>query len=170
MKLSVCINTQGIIGKDLNLIYSFKSDLIRFKELTSKGKDPHVVMGRLTYDSIGKPLPNRTNIVISNTLNEIPGCIVMDLHTFIDKYKSHPNMWIIGGGQIYKQLIDFVDVAYITYVQDDKIYDTSYININETLKFINSEFIPANSSLWSTELNRINNSMHSICFFDYERK
>ena len=171
MKLSVCANTQGIIGKDLDLMYSFKADLVRFKEITSKGEDAHVVMGRITYDSIGRPLPKRTNIVISRQKDlEIPGCKVMNLEDFIAEYKDHPNMWLIGGGQLYTELLPYVTQAFITHVSDAKTYDDSYINIEGVLKEIMNTFNAVSCTTWNPEEDRISKNTHSICFLDYERK
>ena len=171
MKLSVCMNTQGIIGKDLDLMYSFKSDLVRFKKLTSEGEDPHVVMGRITYDSIGRPLPNRVNIVISRKEGlEITGCKVMNLEDFITEYENHPNMWVIGGGEMYRELLPYVTHAYVTHVSDSKRYDDSYINIEDIKKELFNKFEAVDASMWLEEEDRINKNKHMICFLDYEKR
>lgn len=165
------MNTQGVIGKDLDLMYSFKSDLVRFKKLTSEGEDPHIVMGRITYDSIGKPLPNRTNIVISRKPNlTIEGCKVMTLEDFITEYKDHPNMWLIGGGQIYRELLPHVKEAYITHVSDTQQYGDEYVNIYDVKDKIFKEFDVVDSSMWHEEEDRITKNKHMICFLDYARR
>ena len=74
INIIVAASLNNVIGKDNKLLWRQSADLKRFKELTT-GKT--VVMGRKTYDSIGKPLPNRRNIVITRQNIEIPGCEVV---------------------------------------------------------------------------------------------
>ena len=70
----VAVSENGVIGNDNKLIWHLPLDLEHFKAITY---DHHVIMGRKTYDSIGKPLPNRTNIVISRQSDlELEGCLV----------------------------------------------------------------------------------------------
>ena len=69
----VAISNNNVIGVDNNLPWNLKSDLAHFKEYTLHKS---IIMGRKTYESIGRPLPNRTNVVISRTLKDIPGAYV----------------------------------------------------------------------------------------------
>jgi len=110
-------NTIGING---NLPFKQKDDLLRFKFLTQNNV---VIMGRKTFESIGsKPLPNRTNIVISHNaqtraLLRLQGVVTFDRLTAAIKYvkKTYTcNCYIIGGGQVYKQALAFVDRLHIT--------------------------------------------------------
>lgn len=172
MKLIVCSNGQGIIGKELDLLYNFSSDMKRFKQLTSDSTDgiPHIVMGRKTFDSIGKPLPNRRNIVISRNVKDIPGCEVMELDEFISKYKDHSNLWVLGGAEMYKELIDYCEEVYLTTVIDNSYYDDSYINIIEVLDNIDKNFECKHTVEYFQELDKKSNNTFILAFKNYVRK
>lgn len=101
------------LGKDNDLIWNLPSDLKRFREIT---KGHPVIMGRKTFESIGHPLPNRMNIVISRQDN-IPGVIVVhSLDEAIEKAKGNDEIFVIGGGSVYAAAIDKVDRLYLTIV------------------------------------------------------
>ncbi|NBB31499.1 dihydrofolate reductase [Cellulophaga sp. BC115SP] len=119
MKLSIIVATaeQGVIGKDNQLIWHLPEDLKMFRRLTTG----HVIiMGRKTFESIGKPLPNRTSIIISrNTDYQVEGCIVVgSLEEAIEKAKEieSEEAFIIGGAQIYALALDMADTVYLTQV------------------------------------------------------
>jgi len=103
------------LGKDNQLIWHLPSDLKRFKKVTS---NHHVIMGRKTYESLGKPLPNRTNIIISRNTNfKAAGCVVVNsLQAAIDAAKEDENPFILGGAEIYHQAIQFADRLDLTFV------------------------------------------------------
>ena len=113
----VAASDNNVIGKNGIMPWHLKTDLQRFKELTT---NHCVIMGRKCFESIGKPLPNRTNIVVSSNMDlEIPGCIVKpSLQKAADyansRYDSTP--FIIGGGTLYKQAINLVNFLYLTRV------------------------------------------------------
>lgn len=113
----VAVSDNNVIGKNGTMPWHLKTDLQRFKELTT---NHCVIMGRNCFNSIGKPLPNRTNIVVSsNTDLEIPGCIVKPSLQYAadyanSRYDSTP--FIIGGGTIYRQAINLVNFLYLTRV------------------------------------------------------
>lgn len=116
------------IGKDNRMPWHIPDDLKRFKALTSGHP---VIMGRKTFESIlgylGKPLPERTNIVISRArLNDPKGAIVLsNLDEAIKTAKAHAQkdgkeeIFIIGGAQIYNQAIDLADILHLTQVHKD---------------------------------------------------
>lgn len=119
MKLSIIVATaeKGVIGKDNQLIWHLPEDLKMFRRLTTG----HVIiMGRKTFESIGKPLPNRTSIIISrNTDYLVEGCIVVgSLEEAIEKAKEFETeeAFIIGGAQIYALALDMADTVYLTQV------------------------------------------------------
>ncbi len=119
MKLSIIVATaeKGVIGKDNQLIWHLPEDLKMFRRLTTG----HVIiMGRKTFESIGKPLPNRTSIIISrNTDYLVEGCIVVgSLEEAIEKAKEieTEEAFIIGGAQIYALALDMADTVYLTQV------------------------------------------------------
>ena len=111
------VSTNNVIGKNGQLPWHLKIDLQRFKKLT---ENHTIIMGRRCFESIGKPLPNRTNVVVSsNTDLEIPGCIVKPSLQYAadyanSRYDSTP--FIIGGGTLYRQAINLVNVLYLTRV------------------------------------------------------
>ena len=116
----VAIADNGVIGKGNNLPWDLPEDLRHFKQLTS-GKT--VLMGRKTFESIvarlGKPLPNRKNVLITRqTSYKAPeGVLVFaDLKSAVDKLSSE-DVYIIGGAEIFKQALPLCNLAYITHVR-----------------------------------------------------
>ncbi len=107
------------IGNGGNLLFRISDDLKRFKALT---KNHPVIMGRKTFDSIGKPLPERANIIISRNPNfRAEGCILAtSLEEAIKKAgEIDSHIFVIGGGEIYKQAIPFTDVLHLTIVESN---------------------------------------------------
>ena len=126
----VAKSNNGIIGKDGDLPWRLPEDLKRFKRLTTGNI---VVMGRKTYDSIGRPLPNRKNIVISrNTLLKIDGVEVE--YDLIDvlKRNQEENVYVIGGGQIYVDALPFTEKLEVTEVDVELVGDTSFPEIDSS--------------------------------------
>ena len=118
IKLICAFSKNNVIGNENKLPWNLSEDLKRFKKLTSNNL---IVMGRKTFDSIGRPLPNRKNIVLSNNLNlEIDGVEVFNSpDEVISLYKEMPekkDMYIIGGTFVYKLFLEYCDYLYITYV------------------------------------------------------
>ncbi len=120
------------LGKDNQLIWYLPSDLKRFKKVTS---NHHVIMGRKTYESLGKPLPNRTNIIISrNTNYKAEGCVVVNsLQEAIDAAKEDENPYILGGAEIYQQAILIADKLDITFVHQQFEADAFFPEIDNTV-------------------------------------
>ncbi len=101
------------LGKDNDLLWHLPADLKRFRDIT---RGHPVIMGRKTFESIGHPLPNRMNIVISRQ-EKIPGVIVVhSLDEAIEKAKGDKEIFVIGGGSVYAAAIDRVDRLYLTVV------------------------------------------------------
>lgn len=167
MKISIiaAIGKNRELGKDNKLIWHIKEDLQRFKALTSGHP---IIMGRKTFESIGRPLPNRTNIVITRNLEFKPaGAIVCNsveegikegikYYVLSSKYKQKENkihdtkymiqnteheVFIIGGGQIYEQAIKkgLVDKLYLTIVDGDSDADTFFPEYSDFKKVISEE-------------------------------
>jgi len=120
------------LGKDNQLIWHLPSDLKRFKKVTS---DHNVIMGRKTYESLGKPLPNRTNIVISRSSDyKAAGCIVVNsLQNALDAAKEDKNPFILGGAEIYHQAIPFADKLDLTFVHHKFEADAFFPEIDKTV-------------------------------------
>jgi dihydrofolate reductase len=109
------------IGKDNKLCWSQPEDLKRFKSLTT-GKT--VVMGRKTFESIGKTLPNRTNIVLTRQNIKIEGCKV--INSIDEILKIEEDVFIIGGGEIYKEFIKLASTLFVTEIDTEIEADTYF--------------------------------------------
>ena len=123
IKIIVATSKNKVIGNNNELIWKLSSDLKRFKELTTGHP---VVMGRKTYESIGKPLPNRRNIIITRNLEyEVNGCeVVSSLEEAL--LITNNDCFIIGGGEIYNQSIELADRIYLTLVHKEFEGDTRF--------------------------------------------
>ena len=127
------IGLNNELGKDNDLIWHLPADLRRFKKVTSGHT---IVMGRKTFESIGKPLPNRRSILITrNTSYHKDGCeIVHSLEDAIKLIQDQEHALIIGGAQIYKEAIDkkLVDQLDITKVHQNFDADVFFPTLDST--------------------------------------
>ena len=123
IKIIVAISKNRVIGDSNKLIWHLPADLKRFKEVT--GGHP-IVMGRKTYESIGRPLPNRRNIIITRDENyEVDGCeVVNSIEEAL--LLTNSDCFIIGGGEIYKQTLHIADQIYLTQVDEEFDGDTTF--------------------------------------------
>ena len=99
------IAKNNALGKDNDLIWYLPGDLKRFKKTTT---GHHILMGRNTFESIGKPLPNRTSIIITRNEKYLKdGCLVANsLEEAVELAKEDDQMFIIGGAQVYKYAME----------------------------------------------------------------
>lgn len=110
----VAISENNAIGKDNQLLWYLPKDLKHFKEITSGHT---VIMGRKTYDSVGKPLPNRRNIVITRQDITIEGVeVVKSIEAALELCKDTHEVFVIGGAEIYKQAMHLTDKIFLTIV------------------------------------------------------
>ncbi|MBR9915776.1 MAG: Pr2TM family membrane protein [Algicola sp.] len=119
LTIIVAAGENNAIGKDNDLIWHLSDDLKRFKSLTN---GHHIIMGRKTFESFPKPLPNRTHIVITRqeAYKAPDGVIVVNnLEDALDAARSDAQPFIIGGGEIYKQSIAIADKIEITRVHHE---------------------------------------------------
>ncbi|RJQ29521.1 dihydrofolate reductase [Candidatus Parcubacteria bacterium] len=120
--LVAAVAQNGVIGAKNDLPWYLPEDLKRFRTLT-KGKT--VLMGRKTFESIlkrnGKPLPDRTNVVITRHADYEVAPGVLHFTSIEEAFKSleGKDVYVIGGGEVFKQTIDKADVLYITHVEKD---------------------------------------------------
>lgn len=130
------------IGKNNDLIWKIPDDLKRFKTITSGHP---IIMGRKTFESIGRPLPNRTNIIITRNPNLDVGrpsvVVVTDIKSALDKAHEldQEEIFIIGGGEIYKQALPFTDRLYLTLVDSDAQGDVFFPAYDEFTKVLEHE-------------------------------
>ena len=119
-----------VIGVNNTLPWRLPADLRHFRRLTT---GHHVIMGRRNYESIGKPLPDRINIVVTrNPSYQAPGCIVM--HSFADALavaRDDPEIFVIGGAEIYRQALDHADRLYLTLVHAQVPGDTYFPSFDQ---------------------------------------
>ncbi len=131
ISLIVATDERGGIGKDNQLPWHLASDLKRFKQLTM---GHHIVMGRKTYETIGKSLPGRVMVIITRNENYSPqGCLVVNsLKAAIDLAKnSHESeLFIIGGGEIFNQAFRIAGKIYLTTIHTVANADVFFPEIN----------------------------------------
>ncbi|MFY7844142.1 dihydrofolate reductase [Chryseobacterium gambrini] len=126
----VAMGENNEIGFENQLLWHLPKDLKHFKEITSGHP---VIMGRKTYESIGKPLPNRTNIVVSRKTDWFEeGILIVGSIKEAIKFakKIDEEIFIIGGGKIYEQTMDIVDKLEVTLVKADLEADTFFPKID----------------------------------------
>ncbi|MEL0455741.1 dihydrofolate reductase [Flavobacteriaceae bacterium SZ-1-7] len=148
------------IGKGNQLIWHLSDDLKRFKSLTN---GHHIIMGRKTFESFPKPLPNRTHVVITRQPNyKVPAGVIVvnNLKDAIDASKNDSQPFIIGGGEIYEQAMGIADKIELTRVHATFEADTFFPKIDETI--------------WKETANvfhkKDENDDHEFSFITYERK
>ena len=128
--LVVAMGEKNEIGINNQLLWHLPKDLKHFKELTSGHP---VIMGRKTYESIGKPLPNRTNIVVSRKKDWFEeGILIVGSIKEALKFakKIDPEVFVIGGGELYKQTIELADKLEVTLVKTTLTSDTVFPKID----------------------------------------
>ena len=141
MSAIAAIGKNRELGKRGDLIWRIPDDLKRLKALTTG----HVViMGRKTYESIGRPLPNRTNIIVTRNPDfTAPGCLVAtSVPDALDLAREHETeeIFILGGADIYTQALPFTDRLYLTIVDaTDPEADTFFPDYSEFTKVIETE-------------------------------
>lgn len=146
ISLIVAAATNNVIGRDGRLPWHLAEDLKRFKRLTT-GKP--IIMGRDTYESIGKPLPDRRNIVVSSREDlEIDGCeVVATPDDALKLTAGAEEVMVIGGGKIYEQMLPMADRIHLTRVHASVDGDTYIPEISEDeWKVVDEENFPADES------------------------
>lgn len=157
----VAYDKQHGIGKDNDLLWDFRSipsDMAHFRELTTGHT---VVMGRKTFESIRRPLPNRRNIIISSKVLEIVGAeVVSSLDAAYAAIPTDEDVYIIGGGQVYAESLDAADRIYATEIdQTFSGADTFFPKIGDDWHEASREHIPADER-----------NQYSMDFVTYDKK
>lgn len=131
------------LGKDNAMLWHLPDDFKRFKAITT---GHHIIMGRKTFESFPKPLPNRTHVIITRQKKYAPeGCIVVDsMENAIAACPKDEDIFIIGGGEIYNLGIPFADTIELTRVHDSFEADAFFPEINRNeWELISEEYHPA---------------------------
>ncbi|HEX9027514.1 MAG TPA: dihydrofolate reductase [Clostridium sp.] len=132
ISISVAVAKNNVIGKDNKLLWHISEDLKRFKQITSNKK---MIMGRKTFESLPGILPNREHIIITRDENfnvdSDKVTIVHDLNSLVEKYsKCEDEIFVIGGAEIYKQLLPYTQKIYLTEIDETFEGDTYFPEIN----------------------------------------
>ncbi len=158
--LIVAAGEDNAIGKDNDLIWHLSDDLKRFKSLTN---GHHIIMGRKTFESFPKPLPNRTHIVITRQNNyQVPNGVIVvnNLDDAFDAARNDKQPFVIGGGEIYKQAMPFADTIELT-------------RVHETFENADTFFPEVDKSAWK-EVNKTfhdkdKKHQYAFSFITYKR-
>lgn len=125
----VAVSQNGIIGADGKIPWKLPEDMKRFKQMTM---GHHLIMGRTTYESIGRPLPGRTTIVLSRGRNglskEYPKDVVLagSLNEALTMLENDDEVFICGGASVYKEAMPLCDRLYLTVIERDFEGDTRF--------------------------------------------
>lgn len=154
--ISAIAGKDRAIGKNNALLWHIPEDFKHFKHLTSGHA---IVMGENTYKSIGRPLPDRINIILSLTPDFAPaGCVVVrSIEEALEKAKEteQEEIFIIGGASVYKQFIPLADRLYLTLVEGEFEADTFFPEYGEFSNIVSEE--------------RIDNGTHQFSFVTLEK-
>lgn len=124
----VAISSNNAIGKNNQLLWHLPNDLKHFKEITSGHS---IIMGRKTFDSVGKPLPKRRNIVVTRQPIQIEGCeVVSSIDEGLALCQHEAEVFIGGGAEIYKQALPLTNRIYLTVVHQTFDADTFFPELN----------------------------------------
>jgi len=136
--LIAAVAENNALGKNNDLLWHLPLDFKRFKEITS---GHHIIMGRKTFESFPKPLPNRTHVIITRQKDfEYEGCIVaQDLEKALAICPKNEDLFIIGGGEIYAQSIHLADQLDITRVHHSFDADVYFPEIDPVIWELTSE-------------------------------
>jgi len=148
------IAKNNALGKNNDLIWHLPADLKRFKNITT---GHYIIMGRNTFESIGKPLPNRTTIIITRNKDYFKdGCLIANsLEEALEMANDQEHVFLIGGAQIYKYAMErnLVDTLDITLVHDEFEADVFFPEIDADIwQQVENEYYTAD------EKNKLNYS------------
>jgi dihydrofolate reductase len=135
LSLVAAVATNGVIGRDNKIPWRLPSDLKRFKALTIGNP---VVMGRKTFQSIGRPLPSRVNIVVSRGVFDGGGALAVPslaagVALAAERAGEHGEIFVIGGAEIYRETMASADRLYITEVEAAPAGDAYFPEIDQVI-------------------------------------
>ena len=159
ISIIVAVAENDVIGSGNQMPWHISEDLRRFKAITTGHP---VVMGRKTFESLGRPLPNRTNVVITRNPAYVAegASVVGSLKEALALFPGSEEVFIIGGGEIYRQAMDIADRLYITRLGEYFDGDTKFPRIDETAWRITSQ----------EHHERGEKFPHPFTFIDYQRQ
>lgn len=129
------------LGKNNDLLWHLPDDFKRFKQLTT---GHHIIMGRKTFESFPKPLPNRTHIIVTKQKDYKPeGCLIANsIEEAIQMVPADEDAFVIGGGEIYNLAMPYADKIELTRVNDSFEADTFFPAIDSDWELKSSSFHP----------------------------
>jgi len=134
MKISIiaAIDKNNALGLNNRLLWHLSADLKRFKQLTT---DHYIILGRKTFEAIGKPLPKRVNIILTKQANyKAPNCLfAKSLSEALRLAENQPEVFICGGGEVYSEAIEIAHYLYITHINAAFDADTFFPEIKPKL-------------------------------------
>lgn len=132
LSIIVAVAKNNVIGKDNQLIWHLPEDLKRFKRLTTNHT---IIMGRKTFESLGRVLPNRKHVILCNDAKmsvDDENVEILDDISKLKKYKdSEEENFVIGGATIYKLLMSYADKMYVTHINEEFEGDVYFPEISE---------------------------------------
>jgi dihydrofolate reductase len=158
INIIAAINNTNSIGLDGKLLVKLEKDLHRFRDLTMGHT---VVLGRRSFEEIGKALPGRKNIVLSRKNYEPPKdvTVIASLETVLEQFKHTDDiLWVCGGEEVFRQAFPYVDRVYLTKIDDATVGDTFF-----PIEYFGKNFIEIHKEVH--EENGI-----EFMFLDYMRK
>lgn len=157
ISLIAALDEAGGLGKNNQLLCHLPADLQYFKA-TTMGKP--IIMGRHTYESIGRPLPGRLNIVLSRTRSSIAGVTVIDsVDQIMEQTSTFPEIMIIGGAQLYEATINMASRLYMTRIHHRFDADVFFPDIDPQIwRCLKSEF-----------RQRDERNLYDLTYYVYER-
>lgn len=159
VSIIVAVAQNGVIGDDNKLIWHISEDLKRFKAITTGHP---VVMGRKTFESLGRPLPNRENVVVTRNPHYFAeGVTIADsLGEAIGMFPADEEVFVIGGAEVYRQAMVLADRFYLTEVCRDYEGDTRFPEWNrEEWELVSEEYHERGAEF-----------PYPFVFLDYKRK
>jgi dihydrofolate reductase len=159
VSIIVAAADNGVIGHKNELPWRLSTDLRRFKRLTM---GHHLIMGRKTFDTVGRPLPGRTIVVISRSLERAPDGILLarSLDQALHLAAGDDEVFIAGGGEIYRLALPLADRIYLTRVHANPEGDTWFPEVDETAWHLQSR----------QDHEADNKNQYRFSFLDYARK
>jgi dihydrofolate reductase len=162
ISISVAVAKNNVIGKDNKLLWHLSEDLKRFKRNTSNKK---MIMGRKTFESLPGILPNREHIVVTRDENfkvdSDKVTIIHDLNSLLEKYsKCEDEIFVIGGAEIYKQLLPYTQKIYLTKIDETFEGDTYFPEINYDefkTEYVSEQFTDEKNGLNYTFIDLVRN-------------
>lgn len=137
ISLIVATGENRVIGLNNKMPWHLPADLKYFKKITTGHA---VVMGRKTFLSIGRPLPNRTNVILTRDKHfKAEGCQVIHSIEEVLELSKQENLFIIGGAEVYQQFLAHADKVYLTYIHKSFEGDTFFPELDDKWKLTSTE-------------------------------